>query len=150
MTKKDTNILYEAQAILSRRDNSEAEVRAKLAKKGFNREDIEETIVWLKSKKYLNNEKFARLYAEAALRHKAVGPKWIAMKLREKKIASEVIARVVADVFAGQEQDLAAQAAAKWKRLHPKKADDRNRLTRFLLSRGFSGSVAQNAVRNAV
>lgn len=142
------DILYEAQAILSRRDNSEAEIRQKLAKKGFSVTEIAEAITWLKNKKYLNDEKFARIYTQSALRQKAVGPRWISMKLKEKKIASDIISQVVADVFGeGQEREIAVLAAEKWIRLHPAKAQDRNRLIRFLLSRGFSGSIAQSVIK---
>lgn len=138
------DILYEAQAILSRRDNSEAEMRAKLAKKKFAAADIEKAIAWLKEKKYLNDREFARSYAASILRQKAVGPKWIAMKLKEKKIAASTIEAAVDEAFgAGKEKKIAVQAAAKWRQINPAKAQDRNRLTRFLLSRGFSGGVVR-------
>jgi regulatory protein len=142
------DIRYEAQAILSRRDHSEAEVRQKLTKKGFGSSDIAEVIVWLKEKKYVNDAKFARAYAESILRQKAVGPKWLAMKLKEKKIASDIIQEEVQRVFAGKEGEIAKRAAEKWKRMRPARAEDRQALMRFLLSRGFSGSAIQGVSGN--
>lgn len=142
---KAKDIRYVAQDILSRRDNSEYEIKQKLLKKGFPLDEIEATIAWLKSKKYLSDILFAQRYVAQILRSKAVGKKYIAYKLEQKKIARSIIEEVLSEYVPDDvEKKLAKKAAANWKKVHARHAADKNRLTRFLLSRGFSGSALQH------
>lgn len=139
MTPKPTNAKYLAQGILSRRDNSEYELRQKLGKKGIYGSELEETITWLKAKKYLNDAVTAQHYIEGALRTKAVGKRYLQHKLQQKRISSDVIKETLDKLMSQEkEKELAQKAAKSWKKAHPKHADDRTRLSRFLLSRGFS------------
>ena len=145
------NPIYQAQAILARRDHSEYEVRAKLAKKGFLPEQIDEGVNWLKSRKLLDDEAFAKRYVESTLRLKQVGPAWLILKLKEKHIAEHMIEPAVFGVLdPAKEEALAREAANRWRTSHkrkPAEVDDeyryRNRLQRFLVSRGFSFDVVQ-------
>lgn len=137
---------YIAQDILSRRDNSEWELRQKLAKKGVHSEEIEATIAWLKQKKYLNDEVFAQKYIESILRTKAVGKRYLAHKLKAKRIASEVINATLQELGGEEaEKALAQKAARAWQKSHPKHAQDKMRLSRFLASRGFSSYIDTEA-----
>ena len=145
------NPIYQAQAILARRDHSEHEVRTKLAKKGFLPEQIDEGVTWLKDRKLLDDEAFARRYVESTLRLKQVGPAWLILKLKEKRIAEEMIEPAVFGVLdPAKEEELAREAATRWRKSHSRKpsevGDDyayRNRLQRFLVSRGFSFDIVQ-------
>ncbi|MBI3255968.1 MAG: regulatory protein RecX [Candidatus Andersenbacteria bacterium] len=135
----NTDPKYLAQGILSRRDNSEWELRQKLAKKGIDSKNIEETIVWLKGKKYLNDEEFAKTYIESILRTKAVGRRYLAHKLKEKHINPETIDAALQELVGEEvEKELAQKAAKAWQKAHPKFAQDKMRLSRFLASRGFT------------
>ncbi len=130
---------YIAQEILSRRDHSEAEMRAKLEKKELSQEDIEKTIKWLYKHKLLNDENFAQVYTDSIMRSRQVGPKWIIHKLRGRGIAEHIAEQTVTDAMAcGTEEEIIKKATEEWKRIHPQYKDDKQRLTRFLLSRGFS------------
>src|SRR3989344_989940 len=123
---------YIAQDILSRRDNSEWELRQKLAKKGIPGQEIEATITWLKQKKYLDDEVFAQKYIESILRTKAVGKRYLAHKLKAKRIASEVIDTTLQELVGEEvEKELAQKAAKSWQKSHPKYAQDKMRLSRF-------------------
>lgn len=141
MPAKRSDPLYQAQAILSRRDHSAAEIRQKLARKGFSPGEINQAVGWLTDNNLLDDAKFARTYTESMLRVKPVGPRWLKAKLRQKGIASAIIAETLAEAFALiQEEELARQAAAR----HA--PGDKNRLYRFLLSRGFSNEVIERIV----
>lgn len=149
MTPKPTNAKYLAQDILSRRDNSEYELRQKLGKKGVYGSELEETIAWLKAKKYLNDAATARHYIEGMLRTRAVGKRYLQHKLQQKRIAPDVIKEALNELLdETQEKALLKKAAAAWQRTHPKKADDKIRLSRFLLSRGFSGYFIQQQLES--
>lgn len=138
MKPKSTNPHWAAQDILSRRDNSEFEMRQKLARQGFQAEEIEETITWLKEKKLINDAVLARRYTESIIRTKAVGRRYVSYKLKEKRISDEAIQEALAELMSEEVQkELAQKATETWQKQHKKHAQDKNRLRRFLMSRGF-------------
>jgi regulatory protein len=145
-SKRD-NIKYQAQGILAHREHSEWEVRTKLNRKGFSAEGVDEVIVWLKQEKLLDDERFAETYVEGVLRSKTVGPRWLVHKLQQKRVAHEIIEPAVYSVINDQrEKALAREAATRWRiRQQMKNFDERarQRLMRFLVSRGFSVEVVQ-------
>lgn len=152
MPGKRQDVFYQAQAVLSRRDHSAAEVKAKLARKGFTTDEIAKTVDFLQEKKLLDDARFAQAYVESILRAKPVGPRYLSAKLKQKEIGESIIQKTLLQVFSppyeggvpaegggrGREAILAEQAAAQWKRIHPKHAQDKQRLFRFLSSRGFT------------
>lgn len=136
---KRTDPFYQAQDILSRRDHTEFELRAKLKKKGFSPDKINSVVTWLQDRRLLDDQKFTERYIINTLQTKSVGPRWIAQKLRQKGIAPEVTEASLGAYLAFDRQaELAIQAANSWRRRHPQYKDDKQRLQRFLLSRGFS------------
>ncbi len=138
-TNKRANPIYQAQDILSRRDHSEFEVRTKLKRKKFSPQEIDRAINWLYGNKLLNDAAFTQRYIDSILLGKPVGPRWLTQKLREKRIDSSIIEDALAETFAeGKEEELARDAATRWRRSHPSKASDKQKLQNFLISRGFS------------
>lgn len=139
---KRADPFYQAQAILSRRDHSIAEVTAKLRRQGFAAGQITAAVTRLIERGLVNDDRFARAYIDAALRRTAVGPRWLQHKLLEKGITPELITAVLKQTFPrGRAEALAHQAAANWQRRHPRQASDQARLARFLASRGFSSEI---------
>jgi len=133
---------YAAQAILAIRDHSELEMRQKLARKKFSIDEINQTVINLKKANLLDDMQFALLYTTSTLNRKPVGPRFIEFKLKQKGINENIISQVISDTYAdNREAELAQFAAEKWRRLHPKYATDKARLSRHLQSRGFSPSV---------
>lgn len=147
---KKHNPFYQAQAILSRRDHAEAEVREKLSRKGFSDEQIEATISWLKENKLINDKEFARKYSESILLAKPVGPMWVRMKLRQRGVASSVIENTLNTIFSVEyQQSLVQEAITSWRRTHAAKANDRVALWRHLAARGFSPDIISRSVEDA-
>lgn len=127
-----------AIAILSRRDNSEREMRQKLKQKGIGQDDIDQTVAWLREKKLLDDNVFARKKAESMYRTKLVGPSYIRIKLKAAGIADTIIEETLGSLGSDEEwQSRAKQAIDKWNKAHPKHANDKVRHMRFLSSRGF-------------
>ena len=142
-TDKRTDPYYQAQAILSHRDQVEAEMRMKLARKGFAPVQIDQVLARLKQEKLIDDNHFAARYVENTLRFKRVGPRWLEAKLRQKKIPAQIVTNVLAMAYGeGVEEQLVRAAVTAWKHQHATLAHDRTRLFRFLVSRGFSsGSI---------
>lgn len=124
--------------ILSRRDNSEREMREKLKRKGISQEEVADVIEWLKGKKLLDDATFAQRKAESIYRTKLVGPSYIWMKLKSAGIADSYIEEAIGVLGSDEDWKARAQEALRqWKKVHPKHANDRIRHMRFLASRGF-------------
>lgn len=125
--------------ILSRRDNSEREMRQKLKQKGIGPDEIDQTIMWLTGKKLLDDHVFAQKKAESIYRTKLVGPSYIRMKLKTAGISDTIIEEALNFLASDEEwQSRAQKAIDQWKKVHPKHADDKTRHMRFLASRGFA------------
>lgn len=147
---KRTDPYYQAQAILSIRDHAEAELRTKLARKGFAAREIDGVVDWLKEKELINDARFAVAFVANTLRFKKVGPRWLAAKLQQKGVAAEAIAAALREGYGtGEEQRLVKEAAATWRAGHPRIANDQQRLWRFLASRGFSPESIAAALHDA-
>lgn len=136
---------YQAQDILSRRDHSEAEVRDKLKRKRFADSQIANVIAKLKEERLLDDARFAAVYIEDTLRFKAVGPRWLTYKLAQKRVAPAIVAETLSTIYSpDQEAAVIQQAVTSWQRQH--RQFDALRLSRFLLSRGFSPHLVSRTV----
>ncbi len=133
-----------AYRYLTYRPRSRAEVEVKLQDKGFDDAVIQSAVSGLFGLGYLDDEKFARLWAESRIRLRAFGRRRIERELREKGIDPEIVRETLSGVFAaGQEIDIAEEAAAR--KLKGMTSLDREtrrrRLAGFLERKGFPYDV---------
>jgi regulatory protein len=99
---------------LARRAHSTYEMRLKLSRKGFDKNNINQVIHELIEKKYLDDEHFARVYIQDEIRLKKTGPLRIRQKLREKGIDNEIACNVIDSSYPEKLQsDNALQLAEK-------------------------------------
>lgn len=132
----------QALKLLARRDYSEAKMRQKLAGKGFAAAAIAETLAWLKAKNLVDDREYAGAFVRSTLSQKNVGRRWLVFKLRQKGISgSNVEAALAAEYPAEKEAEFRQAAAASWKRAHRRDADNKVKLVRFLMGRGFSATT---------
>lgn len=121
--------------LLAIRPRSETEVRTRLTRRGLPDDAIDAAIARLRELGYLDDPTFARLWTES--RGQARGRHVIRRELRAKGIDQETVDAAVADL---SEIDAARRAAEKKARsLRGLEYQVfRNRLSGFLLRRGFS------------
>lgn len=144
---KRTDPIYQAQDILSRRDHAEFEVRQKLKRKGFTPAQVEEAVAWLYTHRLLDDRAFARRFVESTLLMKPVGPRYLQFKLKQKGVASSIIDEAISAALAERsEAEILQEAIEKWRRSHPRYQHDRERLTRYLVARGFSMHHVRDSV----
>lgn len=149
MIKEQLSPYNKALGILSRRDHTEYEMRTKLKQKGYTASQINDTINKLFVNKLIDDSAFAQRYILSTIRYKAVGPRWLQQKLKQKRIEDNIVNEVIADLLDENKQlELIKQAITKWRKLHFRHAADRTRLTRFLLSRGFQMQNINQAINN--
>jgi regulatory protein len=139
-----------AYRYLTYRPRSRAEVGAKLRDKGFDEAVIQSTLSGLVRLGYLDDEKFARLWAESRVRLRAFGRRRIDRELREKGIDPSIVREALDGVFTvDQEIDIAQKAAAgKVKGMQCLDRETRRRrLAGFLERKGFPYDVIRDVLK---
>jgi len=140
----------QALSLLDRHSYTEAAMRRKLLERGGEEESVNETIAFLKSYRYIDDEGYARRYMTAALSAGKSGMIKIKHDLSAKGIARDII-DVVASEFddeASAETELEAIRQLLTKKL---KGDfsfpSKMKAKRYLLSRGFSSSLIDSVLK---
>lgn len=96
---KIAEALNYAKKLLKFRVRSKAEIRERLLMKGFDPETVEAVMVDLEKSGYLDDEKFAYLYASDLLIVHGYGPLKIRARLRQLKVDQDIIDRVIEKVL---------------------------------------------------
>ena len=137
---------------LGYRARSEAEVRTNLAQSGFSLKIIEPTLTKLRSLKLLDDEAFARAFAQARIEDRGYGPLRLERELRRRGIASALIARLLHESFARNGGKERARALVE-KRFGGKDLSDAKiwrRAISFLQRRGYRDGVIAEILKQPV
>ena len=139
--------LQKAFAYLAKRDRSSAQVRARLEDHGVDAGTADETILELERQGYLDDERFARLFAEDRRNLDGWGTERIATALSNSGIDSATIEEAVGSRERGDE---IADALRVLERKCPEPPTDdreRERALAHLVRRGYELELAYDAVR---
>jgi regulatory protein len=134
--------------LLKFRLRGEQELCARLKKKKFPEEVIDRLIAFLKEKRFIDDEVFAKSWIEYRLKH-TFGVRRIRQELLLKGISKEIID---SNITAAQENysessvvdELARGRLAKLKDIEPSKA--KQRVYAYLLRRGFSHEIVMDTI----
>lgn len=137
--------------LCSHSEQCESDIVNKLIKMGLNSAARKEVIEFLKEEKFLDNKRFAGCYARDKARFSAWGPLKIKANLISKRIPSHLISEALASVdeetwHAG----LMRNAISKAKSLDlcgPDGREDRIKLYRYLLGKGFPSALSVKGVK---
>lgn len=133
--------------LLSRRIYSRYEISRKLNDKGYPENIIAQLILWLENNNYINDELFAKMWAQFRLQNKPIGRYKLNQELRLKGIKQDIIQKVIDETYNEIDELTLARNLIKEKmvsseikniRIDPKK------IYNFLLRRGFSIEVSKN------
>jgi regulatory protein len=134
--------LASALRILAHRDMSSAELSRRLTARGFPEALAGETVTRLREAGYLDDRRFARQWAESAIRNgRGYGPR-LRMELARHRVPEEIAAEVLGSLAAeyAETETLANLLARKFAGFNPSSATDREkrRVVQYLQRRGFS------------
>lgn len=130
--------------MLSRRDHGVEEIRQKLKAYGFRDVEIERSISRALDNRFLNDDRFVRNFIEERKR-RGWGRRRIELELKRKGVSLDSIAGYP-DSFFSQEDDFErAINVVKRKPIPSTRAFEK--LVRHLMTKGFSYSVAADAVK---
>jgi len=143
--------LAAALRILTRRDMSSAELSRRLAGRGFPEALAGETVTRLRDAGYLDDRRFARQWAESAIRNgRGYGPR-LRLELARQRVPDEIAAEVLKSLEAEYEETdtLATLLTRKFAGFNPSTATDREkrRVVQYLQRRGFSIAAIFEAFR---
>jgi regulatory protein len=142
--------LEAALAFLSYRPRSEHEVRERLAKKGILEPVVELVIERLKDSRLLGDHEFARYWVEQRQAHRPRGARALSQELRQKGVASDIVAEALARADEAEQPLEAAYRAAQHRARSLRSLDGRafqQKLGQFLLRRGFDFETSRAACR---
>lgn len=137
--------LAAAYRLLARRARTEKQIREALAGRHFRPETIERVVAELKSKGYINDRQFTRDYLDSRLRKKPYGPLWLQASLLRLGVEREIVEEELQEFFTTEKETELAQLF--YKQIQPalegRGENNREKVVRRLLARGFSLSVVQ-------
>ena len=137
-----------ALRLLSYRERSRQEIQVRMERKGFQREVIEKVLRYLESQKYLDDRRFAELWAHDRLKRR-YGKGRVILELREKGVNQEIIDEVVKKTYSSVDEIGMALDLVKRKGYNLESAEDQRvarRVSEFLRRRGFSFSIIREVM----
>lgn len=139
-----------AVRILARRSHASAEIRQKLRKRGFDADIIQTVLSECERLHYVDDGETVHLYFRE-LKNRGRGPQKIRAEMRKKGLHGELAESLISDYAESQEErEMARNLLEKKKTAFDREKDGRKRkekMFRFLSSRGFSGSVISQVLR---
>lgn len=138
-----------ALRFLSYRDRSEKEVRTRLGDAGYDENIIEWVIAELKRLNLINDQRFARSFAQTQMIIRPRGEHILKRELKQKGIDAELIDRIIEQVYEEKDQFSVALELAKQRKKRNKNIDEmkaRKRVSDFLLRRGFGWDIVSEVM----
>jgi regulatory protein len=139
--------LGRAYAALNRRERTVAEMRSLLSRAGVDDVDADRAIAELRELGYLDDARYARVFAQDKRTLEQWGSERIARSLAQRGVARDVI---VAALGTDAEQTDREQAIAILRRRFPQPPSDpreRERALGVLVRKGYDSDTAYDAVR---
>ena len=130
-------LLAKLERYCAYQERSEAEVRKKMGTLAVPVAMADEIVKELKACDFLNEPRFAETYVRSKLKEK-----WGKLKIRQglyqKGIDADVIQEQMDKIDDDQYLEAVRESMEKWKRLNSQDADNRPKLIRHMLSKGFA------------
>ena len=136
--------------LLRVRPRTEGEARQRLAKRGFDRAEIEDTIQRAKTVGIIDDRLFVRLWVGDRMASKPLSRKAMETELCYRGVDGALVRRLLADEYPQADERAIAErvAAERFRRLHDRPMEVRSRRTLdLLLRRGFRRGLAIEIVR---
>lgn len=150
ITQKD--VLVKAANFCAYQERTQAEVREKLQKLGVESDEADEIIAYLIEENYLNEGRFAKVFAGSKFRAKHWGRQKILYELKARKLSEHSIREGLAEIDDDDYIDALKTLIEKKKReLRTEKQPLvlRQKLARYAMSKGFEGDLVWDIITKA-
>ena len=132
--------------LLSRREQSARELKGKLARKGYEKEETEEALEQLQRSDYQNDERFAEVLARSRA-SQGHGPRRIFAELKSQGIADAFIASAIEAVDIDWVESALRQYRRRYGNTPTTTPSESARRSAFLMRRGFDGATVRAVTR---
>jgi len=140
------DILSQLERFCVYQERCEQDVRKKLTATPCSVAQRDALIQHLREFDFLNEERYVDTFVRSKIHEQ-----WGKLKIRQALRAKGIDVQLIEDRFSTIDEDEYRQmlddTMAKWKRLHSADADNKNKLIRFLLNRGFTMDEVLSAVK---
>ena len=137
--------------LLSRRSHSRFELIQKLHKKKFDINLIDAIVAELIEQDFLDDLKFAKLYAEEKFDKKIIGKNKIKAGLISKGVNQKIIEKVISEMdLSSAEENAFELAQKKIKFISGSKSGNKNikqKISTYLYSKGFESDIIYNVLK---
>ncbi len=137
--------------LLARRELSEAQIRQRLTRRGYQSEDIDTAVARLRDERALDDRRVATAIARTETRVRGRGRLRVKRQIEAAGISGTLAQEAIDEVFADLDSDALLNAALE-RRLRGRTtiADDREfqRLFRYLAAQGFESDRVLAALRD--
>lgn len=134
--------------ICARAEHCRYEIAEKLRRMRLPLSDIQKIISFLEDNRYIDEERYAAAFAHDKVRFSGWGKNKIRVALIQKRIPSRIITQALEDIDEQEYSEALSRVAAnRAEGLHLSEAADRNRLFRYLASRGFESDPIARIIR---
>ncbi|BBJ27514.1 regulatory protein RecX [Athalassotoga saccharophila] len=135
------NARKDAFRLIKIRARSEHELYTRLKEKGYSQEILDQVIDELKKKGFLDDLKFAKLFASDQIELKFKGPKYIEYELKNFGVKEEIIASVIKEISDSNFKEI----FIRFKKAH--KNDNEDEIFEKLIKRGFDPYTVKKTLR---
>ena len=142
------NAKKDAFRLLSFRARSTSELKERLLRKKYAADTVEEVLSFCAKHGFLDDEKFAKLYAVSRMQSRPAGKRMMQFELRNKGISASVAERALGSIEDFDEKEIALEAASKRHRLMKGVSNQvsKARIYGFLKRRAFSQEAVSYAL----
>ncbi len=147
--ENDHQAFHAAVSLLNYRMRSKAELRKRLAEKGYEPGTIDRVIQKLEGKKILNDELFAKAFINDKIHFRFLGPVALRRELIPHRLDSELVEKLIQQAYDEiSEEELVERLMAK-RNIRPGQKltqKERNRLLAYLQRRGHRWDVIRTVL----
>jgi regulatory protein len=148
-----TDAMNAAVRILAHRDHSKYELKRKLQQRGFASEVIDAVIQKCQRLNYIDDKRTARVYI-SQLKRKRFGKRHIRMALKKKRLYGAATEDILQENYSKIEERKNADKLLEKKKKTFNREEDlkkrRDKIYRFLYSRGFNKDIIADFIRDRV
>ena len=144
--------LCKAQSLCARQERCTNDLRSKMRQWHVSAEDIEKVIKKLISDGFVNDERYAHMFARDKSKLSKWGPIKITYALKSKRIPDDIIKSILLEIEPDQDdKSLYELLSKKAKSIKAKSTQDlKVKLIRFGISRGYDYGLVNNTISSIV
>ena len=135
------------------KDRSRNEIIRYLNGKKFSADAVDETLVFLESNDYINDEHFAMQYGRSRIVNKKIGRLRLGLELGDKGLERQIIEETLNSLYEEYDEKKIAMSCAKKKLATYSSSNsekDRRRIAKFLERKGFPSGIIYKVVTQLV